>query len=215
MRVQAAPGNLGRGLARLREIAASLTLQPAAPAFYFLRHGQTARNALRIFQSPDEPLDPIGRGQAVDAAGVLASEALAKIACSDTLRTRETAALVAARVGVEPVPVAALRERNFGALIGTSSVDLDWDCAPHNGETLGIFVQRTRDALAHALADTAPVLVIAHGGTLHVLAALLGIPVTPSLLANAQPLRFERQTQGWSAIALGAARLAPVSANLA
>ena len=102
-----------------------------------------------------------------------------------------------------------------GALIGTSSVDLDWDCAPDNGETLGIFVQRTRDALAHALADTAPVLVIAHGGTLHVLAALLSISVTPSLLANAQPLRFERQTQGWSAIALGAARLAPVSANLA
>jgi probable phosphoglycerate mutase len=41
------------------------------------------------------------------------------------------------------------------------------------------------------------VLIVAHGGSLYVLAALLGVPVDLGLLGNAQPLRFERDGTGW------------------
>ncbi|MFS2054647.1 histidine phosphatase family protein, partial [Variovorax sp. CT11-76] len=51
---------------------------------------------------------------------------------------------------------------------------------------------------AEALAQPAPVLVVAHGGTLYALAALLGVPVDLGLLGNAQPLRFDRSGPTWA-----------------
>jgi len=39
--------------------------------------------------------------------------------------------------------------------------------------------------------------VVAHGGTLYALAALLGVPIDFELLGNAQPLRFERSGAAW------------------
>ena len=97
-----------------------------------------------------------------------------------------------------PTAQAVLRERNFGALIGTSSANIDWACEPEGGETLAQFVARKRAALAEALAQPAPVLVVAHGGTLYALAALLGVPVDLGLLGNAQPLRFDRSGPTWA-----------------
>jgi len=41
------------------------------------------------------------------------------------------------------------------------------------------------------------VLIVAHGGTLYVLAALLGVPVDLGVLGNAQPLRFEQSGTTW------------------
>jgi len=52
--------------------------------------------------------------------------------------------------------------------------------------------------LAAALAEPGPVLVVAHGGTLYALAALLGVPVDLGLLGNAQPLRFFRSGPTWA-----------------
>ncbi|MDF1485534.1 histidine phosphatase family protein [Ramlibacter sp. H39-3-26] len=187
------------GLERLRILAESMTLDARAVPFYFLRHGQTAGNARRIFQSPEEPLDATGEAQARRAAQALAGEPLAHIVCSDTARAQHTARIVAAAHGLPPQPRASLRERNFGALIGTSSARVDWNCLPEGGETLEQFVRRTRDALADALRAPAPVLVVAHGGTLYVLAALLRLALAPALLANARPLRLEYAAQAWQA----------------
>jgi probable phosphoglycerate mutase len=41
------------------------------------------------------------------------------------------------------------------------------------------------------------VLVVAHGGSLHVLAALLGVAIDLGVMGNAQPLRFERNGPTW------------------
>jgi probable phosphoglycerate mutase len=41
------------------------------------------------------------------------------------------------------------------------------------------------------------VLVVAHGGTLYVLTALLGVSIEPAVLGNAQPLRFSRVGTTW------------------
>jgi probable phosphoglycerate mutase len=185
------------GLDQLVALAASQPLSPACDRFYFLRHGQTARNALRIFQGPDEPLSELGVQQAARAAGRLADEPIRTIVSSDVPRALATARTVAAPHHLAPVESAGLRERNFGALIGTSSAHIDWACAPEGGETLPAFVERSRAALAQALAHPGPVLIVAHGGTLYALAALLGAALGPGMLGNAQPLRFDRSGAIW------------------
>ena len=186
------------GLDRLIELAAAQPLAPACDHFYFLRHGQTAGNAQRIFQAVDTPLSPLGLAQAAQAAERLAGEPIRSVVCSDAQRAFDTAHAVATGLGMAPLRFEGLRERNFGALIGTSSAELDWACAPEGGETLPQFVVRKRAALAAALAHPAPVLIVAHGGSLFVLAAALGVPLDWGVLGNAQPLRFERSGPTWA-----------------
>jgi glucosyl-3-phosphoglycerate phosphatase len=192
------------GLDQLRQLAAAEPIAPACDHFYFLRHGQTQRNALRIFQAADEPLSDIGLAQAAQATSVLAGETIRSIVCSDAPRAHVTAQTVAVPHGLTPAAEEGLRERHFGALIGTSSANIDWACEPEGGETLRQFVDRKRIALAAALARPAPVLVVAHGGSLFVLAALLGVDIDMSVLGNAQPLRFERSGPIWTVKALQA-----------
>ena len=211
---ESAPGGIAAvpapGLGRLRELAAAFTLELPCDSFLFLRHGQTARNLQRIFQGPEEPLSAHGIGQAQVAAALLADQAVASVVCSDMPRAIMTARIVLQARTDTPLPKlreqASLRERNFGVLIGSSSRELDWDCAPDKGETLEHFIDRTRRALIAALTNAAPVLVVAHGGTLHVLAALLRVPTDNRLLANARPLRFSRAGSGptgWTVQPLG------------
>lgn len=185
------------GFEELVRRAAATPLSPECDHFYFLRHGQTGRNAARLYQSVDEPLSELGQQQAARAAERLAGEPIRTIVASDSRRAFDTAHAVAERLRIVPVPREDLRERHFGALIGTSSVDLDWACAPEGGETLQQFIDRKRAALSFALAQPAPVLVVAHGGTLYVLTALLGVAIEPAVLGNAQPLRFSRSGSTW------------------
>ncbi len=186
------------GLDQLIRIAEAQPLSPVCDHFYFLRHGQTGRNAQRIFQAVDEPLSELGLRQAAHAAGLLAGEPIRTIVCSDARRAFDTAHTVAAALRLTPTAQVELRERNFGALIGTSSVNIDWACEPEGGETLTQFVARKRAALAAALQQPAPMLVVAHGGTLYALAALLGVPIDTNVLGNAQPLRFARSGPTWA-----------------
>jgi glucosyl-3-phosphoglycerate phosphatase len=200
------PGQISRGLDQLFAMAADQTLDTACERFYFLRHGQTPRNALRIYQAPDEPLSALGVAQAHRAATVLASEPVAAMVSSNMARAWQTAGIVAARPELASHTVVAhagLRERNFGALNGTSSANIDWAYSPEGGETLEEFVTRTRLGLSFALTHAAPTLVVAHGGTLYVLMALLKLELRLQLIGNAQPLLFERREGNWAVSALG------------
>ena len=188
---------MSQGLDELLRLGGALPLLPACDHFYFLRHGQTARNVQRIFQAPDEPLNDTGLDQARRAAELLAGEHIRSIVCSDAQRAMTTALTVAAPHAIAPTPDEGLRERNFGVLIGTSSALIDWTCDPENGESLPTFMRRKHDALSRALALPGPVLVVAHGGSLYALAAMLGIPMDMKLLGNAQPLRFARSGSIW------------------
>jgi probable phosphoglycerate mutase len=190
------------GLQTLADLAGARALAPECDHFYFLRHGQTECNARRIFQGASEPLSALGSSQAVRAADRLADEPIRSIVSSSMLRALTTARTVSARHGLDPLVHDDLRERHFGDLIGTSSAELDWDCAPAHGETLSQFVERKRAGLAFALAQPGPVLVVAHGGSLLVLCAALGVPFDLALHANAHPLRFDRTGDGWRATAL-------------
>ena len=191
------PTHHHNGLEQLvQRTQAQPALQHTAP-FYFLRHGQTARNAARIFQDRGEPLDTVGQLQATAAAQRLVREPIRSIVGSDVVRASQTADSVARQLALPWTVHIGLRERHFGALIGTSSVNLDWDCAPAGGETLGEFVQRTCTGVAEALAHPAPVLLVAHGGNLLVLAAWLGVALPPGALGNAQPLHFTHTGGRW------------------
>lgn len=188
------------GLEKLVQLAQAQAPLPSTTPFYFLRHGQTARNAARVFQDRDEPLDAVGQQQAADAAQRLSREPIRSIVCSDVLRASQTADTVARQLALPSTAHPGLRERHFGALIGTSSANLDWACIPADGETLEEFVQRTCAGVAEALtseAHPAPVLLVAHGGNLLVLAAWLGVALPPGALGNAQPLHFTYTAGQW------------------
>ena len=106
--------------------------------------------------------------------------------------------IVSRALVIDAHPEPRLRERSFGDLIGQSSRDLNWAQDPPNGETLVEFVARTRAGLQEALSVQTPTLLIAHGGTLYVLAASLGLSVTEDMIKNATPVWFARSGEGWT-----------------
>lgn len=192
------------GLDALAALASSHRFDPGIETFLFLRHGRTLGNIRRVFQHPDDPLAPEGHGDAARAADLLAAERFSHIIASDMARAWQTAGRVAARTSRPVHAVPGLRERYFGEWIGTPSHDLDWRASPPGGETLAGFVDRAAQGLREAVAMAQMPLLVAHGGTLHVLCGVLGVRLDTALAANAVPLRVHRVGQGWAITALAA-----------
>ena len=70
---------------------------------HLARHGQTAYNHEGRFQGHlPVPLDATGREQAAALARAAAEVELVSLWCSPLRRARETADIVAARIGLEP-----------------------------------------------------------------------------------------------------------------
>ncbi|MEU4152547.1 bifunctional RNase H/acid phosphatase [Streptomyces sp. NPDC026659] len=94
-----------------------------APAtFVLLRHGETPLTPQKRFSGSggtDPSLSEVGREQAERVAAVLARRGTVQaIVASPLARTRETAGIVAARLGLEVVVDDGLRETDFGAWEG-------------------------------------------------------------------------------------------------
>ncbi|MCL7423516.1 bifunctional RNase H/acid phosphatase [Streptomyces sp. YS415] len=94
-----------------------------APAtFVLLRHGETALTPQKRFSGSggsDPALSEIGRDQAERAGAALARRGtIQAIVASPLARTRETAAAVARRLGLEVAVDEGLRETDFGAWEG-------------------------------------------------------------------------------------------------
>jgi probable phosphoglycerate mutase len=87
---------------------------------YFVRHGQSEANVLRVISNRDLPhhLTDLGRQQAETLARSLADVPLAAIYSSPIVRATETAQIVAASKGL-PIEIAdALREPDCGIMEG-------------------------------------------------------------------------------------------------
>lgn len=99
---------------------------PSSPSRLLLvRHAESTWNALRRIQGQmDPPLSPRGRAQARGLAVRLAGCRLAGFYCSDLLRARQTAEVIAEAVGLRPVPEPGLREIMLGAWEGRSREEL-------------------------------------------------------------------------------------------
>jgi probable phosphoglycerate mutase len=150
---------------------------------FLLRHGQTAWNAeTRIQGQLDIPLDATGLWQAERVALALQAEGIQMIVSSDLQRARQTAAPLAAAIGLDLQLDAALRERGFGHFEGSTYAEIEarwpedtlrWrlrepDFGPGGGEPLQAFYARSVQAV-QALAERHAGLtlaVVAHGGVL-------------------------------------------------
>jgi probable phosphoglycerate mutase len=178
-----------------------------ADRFIFLRHGETRGNHLRIFQHAEIELNESGLAQAAEAAGLLADSGVRRILSSTMQRAWQTAVIAGKAMNLQPTEEPGLRERWFGDLVGTSSAEMDWSYDPPNGDRLIDFVERTRQALAASLASTEPTLLVAHGGSLYVIAYSLGVTLREDMASNATPLLFERINGRWAASHYGHIKL--------
>jgi broad specificity phosphatase PhoE len=150
------------------------------------RHGETDWNRDGRWQGhSDTPLNGRGREQANELADELVSVDV--VYSSDLARARETAEIVAARLGREVRLDPRLRERGFGAWEGLTSVEIESRFADEHrrwraGEGFGAadaepfdsFAARVHTFLEDVLLlhPTENVLVIAHGGSIRVIHAL-------------------------------------------
>src|SRR4051812_4885709 len=93
---------------------------------HLARHGQTAYNAEGRFQGHlPVPLDDTGRAQAAELAEAAAAVELRSLWCSPLARARETAAIVAGRIGLEPVEDARFAETDTGDWTGRSFAEIE------------------------------------------------------------------------------------------
>jgi probable phosphoglycerate mutase len=118
-----------------------------------VRHGETDGNAGRILQRATVPLNERGMRQTEQLARRLFVHGYVHIVCSDLLRARMTAALLAARSGIAIEENPLLQERNFGDLRGMPYAELREnpfgpDFMPPNGEDWPTFHARVADAFA-------------------------------------------------------------------
>jgi broad specificity phosphatase PhoE len=150
---------------------------------YLARHGQTAYNLEGRFQGQlPVPLDDTGRAQAAELAERAAAHDFAKLWCSPLLRARETADVVAARIGLEPHEDPRLMETDAGAWTDRSFADVqaeapdafaafvggEPDFAFPGGESFAQQGIRVAAALAEIEQGTLPALVVCHGGVIRI-----------------------------------------------
>ena len=150
------------------------------------RHGETDWNREGRFQGwADPPLNATGRAQAVDLSVQLMAEELAAVYSSPLRRAYETAEVVAASRGLEPVTVDALREVDVGSWSGLSRAEIEqrfpeqyarwlaygqgWE----DGETYEQMVDRVVEALQELAEarDGERILAVTHGGPMRAASA--------------------------------------------
>ena len=194
---------------RLRNYASRANFSPRTDRFFFLRHGQTEHNRLRICQGhTDTPLNATGLAQAEEAAVVLADAKPIAITASDLSRVRQTSAPVAKALGLDITIDANLRERGFGIFEDRRIDGQLWSFDHPSIERIEDFVDRSLLGFQAALTcDDA--LVVTHGGLRRVLEGALQLDLPHWTAHNALPLRFTKVPSGWKAEALTKAGVWP------
>ena len=150
------------------------------------RHGETDWNRDGRWQGySDTPLNEVGRKQAGELGDSL--DGIDAVYSSDLARARETAEIVAARLGVEVKVDERLRERSFGAWEGLTMEEIErryeqahvrWRAGEGHGaddaEAFDAFAARVHSFLEEVLRrhPDETVLVVGHGGSIRVIHAL-------------------------------------------
>ena len=155
-----------------------------------VRHGVTQYNTDRVFMGHDPvPLSPTGREQIGRLAERLSASPPTRIVSSDILRARESADIIASRLGLPVETHVALREVDVGSAKGVSYADAAerWPevFMPHGegrfpqGESFAEVADRaTAHLRSDIVTDPGRVLVVTHGGVVRGVAArLLELPL--------------------------------------
>jgi probable phosphoglycerate mutase len=160
---------------------------PGATEILLVRHGQSAAYIegepfALVDGQGDPPLSPLGEWQALQVAERLSSVQLAAIYVTTLQRTHQTAAPLAARLGLTPVLEGDLREVHLGEWEGgvfrvmaaqghpamaEMSVKQDWGVIP-GGERSEDLRARVRAAIEriHAAHPGERVVAVSHGGAI-------------------------------------------------
>jgi broad specificity phosphatase PhoE len=153
------------------------------PRIYLARHGQTAYNAEGRFQGQGPvPLDSTGRAQAQTLAEQALAYDFAALWCSPLLRARETADIVARRIGLVPREDPRLMETDSGEWTDRSFAEVQAEAPDEfarfiNGEHTFAFPGgesfaqqgvRVAGAMHDIKRAEAPALVICHGGVIRI-----------------------------------------------
>jgi broad specificity phosphatase PhoE len=154
-----------------------------------VRHGETTgESSVRYYGATDVPLSPLGAEQMRAAGAALADEAFDALYSSRLARSRDGARLVS-RARLEPIPIAAFDEVDFGRWEGWKLEEIAardpveyarWREAPEEfaypgGECRRAFRRRVAAALAELLAHTegTNLLLVVHRGVIAVILAEL------------------------------------------
>jgi broad specificity phosphatase PhoE len=153
------------------------------------RHGETDWNREGRFQGhADPPLNGTGRAQAVDLSVTLMADELAAVYSSPLRRALETAEVVAAPHGLEPVQLDSLREIDVGSWQGLTRAELevrfpdqfarwlDYDQGWEDGESYEELGRRVVTALLELANRHAGqrILAVTHGGPIRAAFAFAG-----------------------------------------
>jgi len=170
---------------------------------YFVRHGESVANVQQVFPNRDlaHGLTDAGRAQVEALAERLRGVPFAGFYCSPILRARQSADLLAARLGIDYVTTTALAEYDVGELEGKSEAaswqryyalrdawfrDRDWTARMEGGESFDDIQARFVPFIEGLLQSPppGPVLLLGHGGTFHCMLPLILSKVTFDLVVE-------------------------------
>lgn len=182
-----------------------------------VRHGQSIWNhEHRIQGQLDPPLSDEGRRQAGHLGRRLAGRPFVGLYSSDLKRAAETSRVVGQAIGIEPTPMAELREIYLGEWEGLLTEELavrfpeawaswteepNWDLVP-GGEGSAAFEERVTGVLDSLFArhHEGDVLVVTHGGVIQIaLHHVVGRPgrgIFPFRIQNASLTVIEQRNGG-------------------
>lgn len=145
------------------------------------RHGETDWNREQRWQGwADRPLNELGRAQAGELADSIEGREINAVYSSDLTRARETAEIVAARLGLDVTPDEALREVDVGEWSGLSLAEAEarfpegfrrWQDGRHGWESGESYEKMSRRVVLALLRIAAvhpgeTLLVVTHGGSI-------------------------------------------------
>lgn len=183
-----------------------------------IRHGQSEWNSQhRVQGQSGSGLTERGRLQAEGTATwVAATHPTARLVTSDLQRCRETAAPIAAGLGVDAIEDPLVRERSFGRWEGMTLDEIEagdpdlwgrWrngqdvvrEVGGESGADLAARVSAAFVAHADATGEDDTVVVVTHGGPVwHGMHALLALPgATLGGVGNAAVTELVRGVHGW------------------
>jgi broad specificity phosphatase PhoE len=161
---------------------------------YIIRHAEKCRGGYYNprLRHQDEPLTPRGREQSEKLVAYFSDRSVARIYVSGYLRTAQTAAPLAQRLGIEPVIDERLNEIDNGLLEGLNDAEVQerypevWqaflsrsaDFRFPEGETGEEARSRAASLLEEKRLEGADVILVCHEGLIRLMAChILGLPV--------------------------------------
>jgi len=179
-----------------------------------VRHGQTAANVARALDTrpPGAPLTDLGHEQAAALADRLADEPVTAVYASTAIRTQQTAAPLAARLGLAVTVLDGVHEVDAGdlemrsdeaALEQFAAVYEAWkrgelDAKLPGGESARDLRDRFTAAVARVRdAATGSVVLVSHGGAIRLgVAALIGDAAEAAYIGNTGVVVLEAVPDG-------------------